>query len=443
MIFADDMQVVVLLGGLGTRLREVTLDTPKPMIDINGYPFFYYQMELMKWYGFRKFLFLVGYKGSIVEDYFGDGEKFGVKIEYSYDGDKLLGTGGAVRNALEFLEEDFLIIYGDSYMDINYEEVIYNYNVLKDTENKKGLMTVFKNNNSFDKSNVVYKNNSLLCYDKMNITSDMHYIDYGVSVLDRSVIEAVPKGQTVDLAGVFTSLVKNKEMAGVEVRNRFYEIGTPSSLKEFRKYISERLYTPNPFIFLDRDGTINEIVYNEETENLDSPLSAEQLVLLPGIEEALGIFKSLGYSLVVVTNQPAAAKGKVPLAKLYEVNNRLRDMLDEKGIHFNDILMCTHYPQGRDGLKERFLIKSCDCRKPKPGLLKRAMGKYNIDIGKSYMVGDSYVDVLAGAAVDLKTVFLGRYKCDTCQLLGEIKPEFTFKSLLEFAEYLLLNQNNT
>ncbi len=441
MIFADDMQVVVLLGGLGTRLKEITKNTPKPMIDINGRPFFYYQMELMKWYGFKNFLFCVGYKGSLVEDYFGDGEKFGVRIEYSYDGDKLLGTGGAIRKALELLEEDFLIIYGDSYMDIDYGEVIYNYRVLKDTENKKGLMTVFKNNNLFDKSNVVFKNNSLICYDKVNITSDMDYIDYGISVLNRSVIEVIPEGHTVDLAEIYTNLVKDRSMAGIEVRKRFYEIGTPSSLEEFKKYTNKRIYTPSPFIFLDRDGTINEIVFNEDTENLDSPLSAEQLVLLPGTEEALKIFKSLGYSLVIVTNQPAAAKGKVTLGKLYEVNSRLKSMLSEKGIYLDDILMCAHFPQGKEGLKERFLIKDCNCRKPKPGLLKRAMEKYNVDIEKTYMVGDSHVDVLAGAAVDLKTIFLGRYKCDTCQLLGEIKPDFTFKSLLEFAEYLLKIDN--
>jgi D-glycero-D-manno-heptose 1,7-bisphosphate phosphatase len=196
---------------------------------------------------------------------------------------------------------------------------------------------------------VVFKNNSLICYDKVNITSDMDYIDYGISVLNRSVIEAIPEGHTVDLAEIYTNLVKDRSMAGIEVRKRFYEIGTPSSLEEFKKYINERIYTPSPFIFLDRDGTINEIVFNEDTENLDSPLSAEQLVLLPGTEEALKIFKSLGYSLVIVTNQPAAAKGKVTLGKLYEVNSRLKSMLSEKGIYLDDILMCALFLKERKG----------------------------------------------------------------------------------------------
>jgi NDP-sugar pyrophosphorylase family protein len=114
MVFVKDMQVVVLLGGLGTRLKEITANTPKPMVDIHGRPFFYYQLELLKWYGLKRFLFCVGYKGSIVEDYFGNGEKFGVEIKYSYDGDKLLGTGGAIRKALNLLDEDL-----SSYMAIH------------------------------------------------------------------------------------------------------------------------------------------------------------------------------------------------------------------------------------------------------------------------------------------------------------------------------------
>ncbi len=439
MVFVKDMQVVVLLGGLGTRLREITADTPKPMVYIHGRPFFYYQMELMKWYGLKRFIFCVGYKGSVIEEYFGDGRKFGVSIEYSYDGDKLLGTGGAVRRALNLLEEDFLIIYGDSYMDIDYQEVIYRYDKLKLKENKKGLMTVFRNKNSYDKSNVVFKGNTLLCYDKKNTTADMEYIDYGVSILNRSVVEDIPEGRVADLADVFTELVNNKLMEGTEVRNRFYEIGTPPSLKEFEGYIYRRSLTPEPVIFLDRDGTLNEIVFNDETESLDSPLSAEQLRLLPKTIEALEIFKSLGYTLIVVTNQPAAAKGKVALSRLYEVNNRLKDILRENNIYLDDILMCAHYPEAKKEIRDSFLISDCDCRKPKPGLLKKAMEKFNVDIERSYMVGDSYVDILAGSAVKLKTVFLGRYKCDVCQLLGDIKPEFTFKNILDFAKYLKEN----
>jgi histidinol-phosphate phosphatase family protein len=436
MVFVKDMQVVVLLGGLGTRLKDITVNTPKPMVDIHGQPFFYYQMELMKWYGLRKFLFCVGYKGSMVEEYFGDGSKFGVSIEYSYDGDKLLGTGGAVRKALNLLDEDFIIIYGDSYMDIDYQEAIYRYEELKAKKGIRGLMTVFKNKNSYDKSNVVFKENTLICYDKRNTTDDMEYIDYGVSILNRSVIEEIPMGEVTDLADIFTKMVNDKLMEGLKVRNRFYEIGTPASLNEFRDYIHERLFTPKPVIFLDRDGTLNEIVFNDETESLDSPLEEGQLKLIPGSVEALKTFREMGYSLIVVTNQPAAAKGKVPLGKLYDVNNRLRDIMTENDIHIDEILMCAHFPKEQVNVKDKFLIKECSCRKPKPGLLEKAMEKFCVDKDRSYMVGDSYVDVLAGAAVHLKTVFLGKYKCDACQLLGESKPDFIVKNLRGFAEIL-------
>ena len=436
MIFAKDMQVVVLLGGLGSRLKDITKDVPKPMVDIHGKPFFFYQLLLMKWYGFQNFVFCVGYKGSMVEEFFKDGSSYGVSIKYSYDGEKLLGTGGAIRRALPFLNEDFLVIYGDSYMDVDYNEIIYNYSNAKSRHDKKGLMTVFRNNNRFDKSNVVFTQNELIAYDKHNTLPEMEYIDYGILVLNRSVIEGLPEGKFVDLSNIFTTLVEDRVMVGCEVRNRFYEIGTPPSLEEFKGYIYRGLYAPKEVVFLDRDGTLNEIVYNEDIEALDSPLHPEQLKLLPKTIEALKILKTLGYSLIVVTNQPAAAKGKTTLGRLYDVNNRLRDILAENEITLDEVLMCAHYPKQTKDCKEEFLVEDCGCRKPEPGLLKNAMAKYSIDKSKSYMVGDSYVDVLAGEAAGVNTVFLGRYKCDVCQLLGESKPTHTFKNLYEFAEFL-------
>jgi len=438
-----DMQVVVLLGGLGTRLKSVESVMPKPLTDVHGKPFFSYQLELLKWHGFRDFVFCAGYKGNMIKDYFKDVAALNINIRYSFDsdktpynGEKLLGTGGALRKALPLLREDFMVIYGDSYMDINYQEIVLAYFRKNPDGKRKGLMTVFENNGRFDKSNIIFKNNQLIKYDKKNPLPEMHHIDYGVSVLNSTVVENIPENRFSDLADVYSKLTDDRLMSGFEVKNRFYEIGTPSSLNEFKKYIHDRLYTLKPAVFLDRDGTLNEIVYNDDTELLDSPLSPQQFKLLPNAMEALKKLKAMGYLLIVVTNQPAAAKGKVTLDRLYEINDFFLDILRQNGIVIDELLMCPHHPDFNERCEFGFLNRDCECRKPRPGLLLKAFEKFNIDMPNSYMAGDSHVDILAAHKAGVRSVFIGRYKCDICQLLGDIKPSYIFKDLYEFALYL-------
>jgi histidinol-phosphate phosphatase family protein len=216
---------------------------------------------------------------------------------------------------------------------------------------------------------------------------------------------------------------------GYEVKNRFYEIGTPSSLAEFKKHIYQRLLVKKPAVFLDRDGTLNRLCFNRGTGELDSPLRAEEFKLLPKTIPALRILKSLGFTVIVVTNQPAAAKGKTTLENICQINHRFKDILAKQGIFIDDLLTCPHHPVGSPDSEEPDLIKKCECRKPRPGLLKMAIEKFNLDTSHSYMAGDSYRDVLAGRSVKMKTVFLGEYK-------GTHQPDYIFKNLYEFALFL-------
>ena len=273
-------------------------------------------------------------------------------------------------------------------------------------------------------------------YDKKQELPEMEHIDYGISILNKSVIEKLAEEEFIDTADVFHELVDDGLMAAHEVKNRFYEIGTPASIKEFHDFIYQRAFVKKPAVLLDRDGTINEMIFNENIEQFDSPLKTEELKLIPHTLEALHMLKSLGYLLIVITNQPAAAKGKTTLGKLCEINNRLRGMLKDGNIYLDDILMCPHHPTGSQYCKEPFLIRDCECRKPKPGLILKAIEKFNIDVDNSYMAGDSCVDVLAGKAGRLKTVFLGKYKCDTCKSLGGYKPDCIFENVFEFARHL-------
>lgn len=428
-----DVQVVVLMGGLGTRLKEFTKECPKPLVDVAGKPFFDYSIDLLIKAGFRKFLFLIGYRAEMIEEYYGDGSRLGIEIQYCYDGEKLLGTGGAVRRAYDYLEDDFLLMYGDSFMDIDYEETVYRYFDGKQRGNR-ALMTVLRNNNMFDKSNVVMEDGEIILYDKHNPTEEMNSIDYGVCMYEKSLFDEYELDVKFDIAEIQNRLSLNKQITCHEVTKRFYEIGSPESLKEFTEYINYRLNEKHPAVFLDRDGVINEIVYNEDTELMDSPMNVSQFELLPNVAKAIRKIKQKGYYVFIVTNQPAAAKGKTTLTKLYDINTYFVNEMKKEDAIIDGVFMCMHYPKKLKLSKDDYLIKECNCRKPKSGMLEKAFDKYNIDIDNSYMVGDSFTDVQCGRNAKVKTIFLGDYKCDACKRLCDDKPDIICKNVLEAAE---------
>lgn len=429
----SEVQVVVLMGGLGTRLKEFTKECPKPLVDVNGKPFFDYSLDLLIKAGFRKFVFLIGYRAEMIEEYYKDGSNRGISIKYCYDGEKLLGTGGAVRRAFDLLEDDFLLMYGDSFMDIDYEETVYRFYDGK-KNGKHAVMTVLRNNNQFDKSNVVMENGEIILYDKHNPTPEMNSIDYGVCMYEKSLFASYELDYKFDIAEIQNKLSLNKEIACHEVTKRFYEIGSPESLKEFSEYINHRLNEKHPAVFLDRDGVINEIVYNEDTELMDSPMNVSQFEMFPGVADAIKAFRNKGYYVFIVTNQPAAAKGKTTLINLYDINTYFVNEMKKEGAEIDNVFMCMHYPKKLKLTKDDYLIKTCDCRKPKPGMILAAANKYNLDLENSYMVGDSFTDVQCGRAAGVKTVFLGDYKCDACKRLCDDKPDIICKSLSEVPE---------
>lgn len=430
-----NVQAVVMMGGMGTRLKGYAHDCPKPLADVNGKPFFFYQLQLLKSAGFRKFVFCVGYRGSMIEQYFGDGTVFGVHITYSRDGERLLGTGGAIRKALPYLESDFMVVYGDSFMDIDYTEVLYRYYAGK-KNGKRALMTILKNENRFDKSNVIYRDGKIELYDKHRQDPAMRYIDYGVCMYERSLFEDYPQDCFLDVAEVQKAVSVQGLLEACPVRKRFYEIGTPESLEEFKAFARKRFLEKRPAVFLDRDGVINGIVYNEDTEELESPLGPEQFVFREHVPEALATIRKKGYYIFIVTNQPAAAKGKTTLGRLYDVNHYMQKQLSERHCEADAVCMCPHSEKGTDYTKETFLNRRCGCRKPETGLFQRVLETYRIDLQRSWMAGDSYTDILAGQRAGVRTVLIGDLKCDMCARLKNRKPDLICKSLYEFCGQL-------
>jgi NDP-sugar pyrophosphorylase family protein len=231
----SEVPAALLAGGLATRLRPITHKVPKCMVEVAGRPFIDHQLALLKRNGIRKVVMCLGYLGEQVTAHVGDGSQLGMDIRYCFDGDKLLGTGGALRRALPLLGELCWVLYGDSYLDIDYPAVFD----AAQRQPSLGWMTVLRNGNQWDRSNVVFRDGRLLCYDKRQMRPDMEYIDYGASLFRRAALERIPENTVHDLADLMHDLVSEGSMRGYEVHKRFYEIGSHEGLQETAQYLQE------------------------------------------------------------------------------------------------------------------------------------------------------------------------------------------------------------
>jgi N-acetyl-alpha-D-muramate 1-phosphate uridylyltransferase len=227
------MQIVILAGGLATRLRPLTQSIPKSLINIEGKPFIEYQIDLLKQQGLTDVVLCVGYLGEQIEACIGDGSRFGVKVQYSYETDRLLGTAGAVKQAELLLSEEFFIMYGDSYLFFDCAEILSFFNCF----NKLGMMTVYKNRNQFDKSNIIVDGNLVKVYDKKKKLETMDYIDYGLLFLRKECLDSIPDNKFYSLEELLTPLVNKQQILAYKVSERFYEIGSFEGIKEFNKYL--------------------------------------------------------------------------------------------------------------------------------------------------------------------------------------------------------------
>lgn len=228
--------MVILCGGLATRLGSLSKTIPKSMMLIDGKPFLEYQIENLKKNSIKDIILCVGHLSEKIESYFGDGNKFDIDIKYSYDGEKLLGPMGAVKNAESLLDDIFFIMYGDSYLSLDFKKV-HSFFI---NESKLGLMVVYKNYDKFDKSNLIVKNNIVSVYGENNRTKEMIYIDYGTSILRKKSLELIPKNTYFSTGQFFIKLIEKNELLAYEADKRFYHIGNPESLRELRNYIKNR-----------------------------------------------------------------------------------------------------------------------------------------------------------------------------------------------------------
>jgi len=228
------LTVAILAGGLATRLRPVTERIPKCLVDVDGRPFAVHQIELLRRHGVTEIVFLVGHLGELVPRALGDGSQWGVRLRYQFDGPRPLGTGGAIRQALPELGEAFFVLYGDSYLECDYPAIQQAFAA----SGKAGLMTVYRNEDRGDRSNILFDGDQIVAYDKQRRTPGMKHIDYGLGVFRASVFAGYAGDEALDLVTVYQDLLARNDLAGFEVPTRFHEIGSPAGLEELRAYLA-------------------------------------------------------------------------------------------------------------------------------------------------------------------------------------------------------------
>lgn len=411
------MKVVIMAGGKGTRIQSIASDIPKPMIPINGVPVLETELCSLRDQGFDDFIFTVGHLADCIIDYFGDGARFGVHIEY-YREETPLGNAGALFKL--GLKEDFLLIIGDAIFDIDFNRMVAYHKA------KGGLVTIFTHPNShpYDSGLIIARKDGCVeqwlnkederpPYYKNRVNAGIHIIS--PKVLEMSGIKADEVGEKkVDLdRQLLRPLCGTGKMFCYDSPEYVKDMGTPERFYQVEKdFISGTIKAKNlrnkqKAIFLDRDGTINIYV-----GFLRKP---EEFELTDDAAEAIKLINSSGYLAVVVTNQPVIARGEVTWSGLEEIHNKMETELGKQGAYLDAIYICPHHPhKGYAGEIPELKI-DCDCRKPKPGLLIRAAEDLNIDLKNSYMIGDSDIDVEAGNAADCTSI-----KIEEGQLLAAV-----------------------
>lgn len=389
------MKVVVIAGGQGTRIAAVNSEIPKAMIPIDGKPILEYELEMAKRYGFTEFLFIIGYMGDQISDYFGDGSKWSVSIEY-FKEEKPLGTAGALGYLKDKLTEDFFVFYGDTVMDFDMLAM------LEYHQSKHADATLFlhPNDHPYD-SDIVDLDSEGKVRKFFNKPHTENFISH--NMVNAALFIFSPKVLDKIEVGVKSHIEKNVLPACLEAGMNLYgyvsfeyikDMGTPDryyavceDVRSGKVAKMNRIYS-RPAVFLDRDGVISK-----EVDLLCKP---EQLELIGGAGEAIRYINEKGYLAIVVTNQPVIARNLCSLEELDFIHAKLETLLGHERAYVNAIYYCPHHPDsGYPEERKEYKIK-CDCRKPAPGMLLKAANDWNIDLSQSYMIGDRPSDVKAG-----------------------------------------------
>ena len=413
------MKTVIMAGGRGTRIASVANDVPKPMINICGKPILEHQIDNLKACGLTDIILVIGYLGEKIKDYFGDGSRFGVCIEYFIE-DHPLGTAGALFKMPQ-LTEDFLLLCGDVIIDVDFNRFIAFHREKK----AWASLVAHPNGHPYDSSLLVTEieapkiaggmpvdTHRVICW-MAKEDERLYYknrVNAGIELISPELLKETMKNfvprhpETPDKIDLDRDVLKTNIGSG-----RIYAYDTPEYVKDMGtpdrffeaendiktgKVHAHNLKNRQKAIFLDRDGTINKMV-----GFITKP---EQFELLPGVAKAIKAINKSGYLAIVITNQPVIARGDCTFEQLQTIHNKMETELGKEGAFVDAIYVCPHHTdKGFSGERPEYKC-DCDCRKPKPGLLLQAAKDFNIDLSQSYMIGDSDRDVEAGENAGVK-----------------------------------------
>ena len=413
------MKTVIMAGGRGSRIASVANDVPKPMINICGKPILEHQIDNLKACGLTDIILVIGYLGEKIKDYFGDGSRFGVCIEYFIE-DHPLGTAGALFKMPQ-LTEDFLLLCGDVIIDVDFNRFI----AFHKEKKAWASLVAHPNGHPYDSSLLVTEieapkmaggmpvdTHRVICW-MAKEDERLYYknrVNAGIELISPELLKETMKNfvprhpETPDKIDLDRDVLKTNIGSG-----RIYAYDTPEYVKDMGtpdrffeaendiktgKVHAHNLKNRQKAIFLDRDGTINKMV--------GFVTRPEQFELLPDVAKAIKAINKSGYLAIVITNQPVIARGDCTFEQLQTIHNKMETELGKEGAFVDAIYVCPHHTdKGFSGERPEYKC-DCDCRKPKPGLLLQAAKDFNIDLSQSYMIGDSDRDVKAGKNAGVK-----------------------------------------
>lgn len=395
------MQLVIIAGGKGTRLG--LKDIPKPMVKIGDKPLLEHQIELAKRYGVDEVFILSGHLANVIEEYFEDGSKFGVKIHHVVE-PYPLGTAGSLKLLEGKLNDRFLVFYGDVVMDFDIASFIE----FDKQYNSIGTTIIHPNDHPYDSDLLeINKNNKVtkvLPKPHQNGEYYQNLVNAAVYIFSPKIFQYIEDCISQDFGKHILSKVveAGETLIGYKTPEYIKDMGTADRFEavknDFLTGKVARLNKQNkrPCIFLDRDGVINK--------NMDSKPLCKDFELLEGVADAIKSINKSDYLSVVVTNQPMIAKGFVTFEEVENTHKKMETLLGEQHAYLNGIYYCPHHPEkGFDGEIKELKI-DCECRKPKAGMLFSATKDLNIDLEKSWMIGDSKRDIEAGKNANCKTI---------------------------------------
>jgi len=366
-------QAVILAGGRGTRLAPITNKIPKPMINFHGKPFLEYLVELIRDQEFDNILLLLGYLPEVIIDYFGDGSKWGVKIDYVIS-DVDDETGRRLKLAQPKIDPTFFLMYCDNYLPFNFGKMWNMYC----KESVDALITVYENRDNYTKSNLIIDDSGrLLLYDKNRASEGLQGVDIGFMILKRSVLDMLPDENISFEKYIYPKLIDKRQLHAYVTKHRYYSVGNFKRLP-----ITEKFLARQPAVLIDRDG-----VLNKKMPRAQYVCSWEDWRWLDGAKSAIQMFKEAGYKIIIISNQAGIARGAMTGEDLENIHKRMIAEVEDAGGCINAIYYCPHdWDEG------------CECRKPKPEMLFQAQRDFHLDLGRTTFIGDDKRDGMTAEA---------------------------------------------